>query len=179
MVEKIDRSKSCWVWEGAIDGCGYGVYNHKKAHRLVYELYRGPIPKGLHIDHLCRNRPCVRPDHLDAVPNKVNVLRGIGTGAKFARRTHCNKGHEFTKENTQIRSDGGRRCVICKKENDRARDNRPDGITRWNRMTHDQKKRAQKTHQKWMDNRTPEQHRIMLDKMITYKSIRKHKKIHI
>jgi hypothetical protein len=84
------------------------------AHRVSYELHKGPIPEGLVIDHLCRVRHCVNPDHLRAVTHAVNILAGVGRGALHARKTHCVNGHEFTAENTRL-CEGGRRrrCRTC------------------------------------------------------------------
>lgn len=94
----------CWIWEDSINGDGYGEYRIKgkafKAHRFSYMEYKGPISNGMVIDHLCRVRCCVNPDHLEAVANRINVMRGVGTSAINASKTHCVRGHEFTKENT-------------------------------------------------------------------------------
>jgi hypothetical protein len=94
---KIDRVESgCWEWTGAVNANGYGIVAvHRKtegAHRVVYEILAGSIPAGLHIDHLCRNRRCVNPAHLEPVTQAENNRR--------AMRTHCLRGHEFTPENT-------------------------------------------------------------------------------
>ncbi len=107
----------CWIWTGPINEKGYGIVNFKKkrirAHRLMYELSRGPIDRGLVIDHLCRVRCCVNPAHMEVVTNKVNVLRGIGRTAANAKKTCCPKGHTYTESNTYVASSGERRCREC------------------------------------------------------------------
>ena len=120
---KVDRSKgffSCWEWQGYIDPLGYGYYHPSKsvkllAHRFAYTLFQGEIPKPLVLDHLCRNRACVNPSHLEPVSNAENILRGNGQSAVNARKTHCPKGHEFTPENTRIDKKGARRCRECER----------------------------------------------------------------
>lgn len=112
----------CWIWAGQTDGQGYGsvsIYvgngrsTTQRAHRLMYENLVGPIPKGLVIDHLCRNHTCVNPKHLEPVTSGENVLRGISSPAMNARKTHCLRGHPFDKKNTRITPVGGRKCRKC------------------------------------------------------------------
>jgi hypothetical protein len=92
------------------------------AHRWAYEFLRAEIPEGLHIDHLCRNRACVNPWHLEPVTNRVNGLRGESVAAQHARKTHCIRGHEFTTENTYpIKNGKGRGCRECSRIKDRER----------------------------------------------------------
>ena len=115
---------SCWLWTGAIDRkTGYGRCWYQRrlrlVHRLVYEVTVGPIPDGLTIDHLCRNRACVNPDHLEPVSMRENVLRGIGYTAEKARQTHCKRGHPFDLVNTYRMPSGGRDCRICGRERKR------------------------------------------------------------
>ena len=110
----------CWEWHGYVHpDTGYGMCHvlrkTKWAHRIGWELYGGPIPKGLVIDHLCRNKVCVRYDHLEPVTQKENLHRSelTGPGANI-RKTHCKNGHGFTPENTRIsKSNGQRSCRAC------------------------------------------------------------------
>jgi hypothetical protein len=123
--ERIELTSTCWNWSGAPNCNGYGRRGISKkkellAHRLMYELLVGPIPPGLTLDHICRNRMCVNPAHLEPVTNKVNILRGESPAAKNARKTHCPKGHLFDETNTlweRQRSGAlGRKCKTCKYE---------------------------------------------------------------
>ncbi len=102
----------CWIWRGAVNRAGYGAFSvdgtTRRAHRVSYELRVGPIPEGLHLDHLCRVRACVNPAHLEPVTHAENVRRGARAG-----QTHCKRGHEFTPENTRVDKSGGRCCIAC------------------------------------------------------------------
>lgn len=106
-IDKIEHPTACWNWKGAIKKEPRGGHARiavggkaKLAHRMVYEIFYGKIPQELEIDHLCRNRRCVNPLHLEAVTHRENVLRGEGFAAKNAKKTHCPKGHPHSKENT-------------------------------------------------------------------------------
>lgn len=127
---KVDRSGDCWEWRAFRGRDGYGRFhvgrdesgNKKKwnAHRVAYELIVGSIPEGLDLDHLCRNRGCVNPAHLEPVTRRENLMRGETIVAAAAAKTHCVHGHEYTPENTII--DGrGRRCRECRRLQDKAR----------------------------------------------------------
>ena len=109
----------CWLWKGAINN-GYGrVYSSSGllyAHRVVFEKIRGPIPKDLVLDHLCRERRCVNPEHLEIVTTRENSRRGL----RGVLITHCPKGHLYDDMNTSLKN-GWRRCRICHNEQERAR----------------------------------------------------------
>jgi len=122
-----EPNSGCWLWTGVIGPKGYGhgfigKGRTRSAHRAAYELFVGPIPDGVEIDHKCRVRSCVNPKHFDLVPHRVNVQRGIAVGEagrdashkRQAERTHCKNGHEFTEQNTRIWK-GARICRTCKR----------------------------------------------------------------
>ena len=114
------RINGCWVWTAYIERNGYGRFMPVKgkncwAHRISYELHVGPIPQGLHLDHLCKNRACCNPAHLQPVTQRENNLRSNGLTALNAVKTHCKRGHEFTDENTFRRKNGKRNCVACRR----------------------------------------------------------------
>lgn len=117
IMQRTDRSGNCWLWTGALDRHGYAAIKVDKrrhlAHRLAYELFVGPIPNGLVIDHTCRVRHCVNPDHLEPVTNRENLLRGEGFAAKNTAKTHCPQRHPYDDANTIIRRGGRRRCRTC------------------------------------------------------------------
>ncbi len=112
---RVENSE-CWAWSGFVAPNGYAQLGQRGAHRVAYELLVGPIPHGLQIDHLCRNRGCVNPQHMEPVTIKTNVLRGIGITAVHAKQTHCKHGHEFTPENTRYDAKGSRCCRACARE---------------------------------------------------------------
>lgn len=111
-------STECWEWTGAIGKWGYGNFHDGKkycrAHRYSYEHYISSIPIGLDLDHLCRNRKCVNPEHLEPVTRQINLLRGKTIIAKQAAQKECIYGHDFTKENTYIDKRNRRHCKKCR-----------------------------------------------------------------
>lgn len=117
---KIAFGPVCWEWLAYRPDDGYGRYrcgpgSPRLAHRVVYELLVGPIPEGLQLDHLCRVRHCVNPDHLEPVTGRVNVLRGDTVVAANAAKVECDSGHAFDAVNTYVRTNGGRLCRTCRR----------------------------------------------------------------
>lgn len=117
LAETLCAPSGCLIWMGKRSWDVYGSFYMNRrnmgAHRAAHILFIGPIPDGLVVDHLCRNRRCVEPMHLQAVTVRENTLRGMGITAVQAQRTHCIHGHEFTPENTRITKRGRRDCRAC------------------------------------------------------------------
>lgn len=118
-VNKLPND-GCWEWTGYLNKTGYGRLSQwkdgKRAHRFSYQYHFGNLDPNLTIDHICRNRKCVNPKHLEQVTMKVNTLRGNTFAAKNAGKTHCKHGHPFSPDNTIIRKGiYGRDCKICQK----------------------------------------------------------------
>jgi hypothetical protein len=115
---KVQKTEGCWEWLACRNAFGYGVLKPPSfdklmlAHRYTYELLVGPIPDGLQLDHLCRNRGCVNPAHLEPVTNRENCQRGQA-GAFYRNKTHCPQGHPYDETNTYRTSVGGRMCKAC------------------------------------------------------------------
>lgn len=120
---KVDQAGECWLWTGDLDQNGYGnaLVNRRKrkAHRVAYEALVGPIPEGLELDHLCRVRNCVRPDHCEPVDHRTNVLRGNTVTAANAAKSRCLRGHPFDDDNTYVRPNGNRNCKKCHADRER------------------------------------------------------------
>lgn len=129
MEQDVDRIKSligqpdllgCCPWLGYVGQEGYGwvrIGGRKgplmTAHRVVYAIYHSPPDPAMTIDHLCRTRHCVNPEHLEQVSNRENILRGESPAAHHARATHCKYGHEFDEANTRVTKNGRRECRAC------------------------------------------------------------------
>lgn len=121
----VDSSTGCWLWLGSIDGRGYaymwvGSRNDGRthlAHRLTWELFRGPIPDGLVVTHHCRARSCVNPDHLEVVTQRDSLLHpdSLALARLNADKTHCPSGHQYD----AVRASGGRICSTCQRAAER------------------------------------------------------------
>lgn len=115
-----EPNSGCWIWTSCLDKDGYALGARNKnckprtvrAHRAIYKLLVGPIAEGLTLDHLCKTKCCVNPDHLEPVTSKVNILRGNGRAAVNARKTHCPRGHSLA-EHAYINKKQQRICRIC------------------------------------------------------------------
>jgi hypothetical protein len=128
IIPRKVSTDDCWLWAGGFHSEGYGICRVKidgkwceeRAHRLMYENMVGKIPVGLVIDHLCRVKSCINPLHLETVTIGENVLRGTGTSAQNAKKSHCPRGHEY---DTRQRAHGGfmRGCSVCVRAKARAR----------------------------------------------------------
>ena len=130
-IAKVSVSPSgCWDWNGARIASGYGKFSIRRrtstgkrtpsfAHRVSHMIFVGPIPEGLTIDHLCKNKGCVNPAHLEAVTHLVNLTRSSNRVGQWSYTTHCNHGHERTPENTYTSPAGHKNCRECMRESDR------------------------------------------------------------
>lgn len=123
---KVEITSDCWNWKGLINEKGYGQLwlNGKRylAHRISFKLFNGELIEGLVIDHKCRNRACVNPDHIRQVTRTINAIENsISLGAINKYRTHCKSGHELTGKNLYLYR-GHRECRACKKRRSAAKD---------------------------------------------------------
>lgn len=114
----------CWEWTAARNSdTGYGAFvsppprkgKTAQAHRIMYMEVFGPVADGMHIDHMCRNRGCVNPEHLRCVTHQENILAGATVPAMRAKITHCPQGHEYTPENTEVSKRRQRHCKTCRR----------------------------------------------------------------
>ena len=124
----VDPATGCWVWQGSKNSNGYGTVRNggrmQYAHRVAYAYYRDdalpPYTRpGPQLDHLCRNRACCNPWHLELVSNRENVLRGTAPSAVNAKKTHCPRGHAYEGDNLYVTPGGQRQCRECNRERDR------------------------------------------------------------
>ena len=113
------NERGCWVWRGYKDKDGYGFYCGKRVHRLAYEEKHGPIPEGAAVDHLCKTRACINPDHLQlhsmadaALQGSISVARNLGGNGTLRR--FCVNGHEYTTENSGLTVSKGYTMRVCK-----------------------------------------------------------------
>lgn len=107
---RLDPQTGCLEWLLRRTPDGYGYIGRRPAHRVAHEVFIGPIPDGYDVDHLCFNRGCVNPFHLEAVTRSINQIR------IFERRTHCRHGHEYSEANTRLTERGFRRCRACSRD---------------------------------------------------------------
>lgn len=119
---KVNPLSRCWEWTGTLNGGKYGWINVSKkvwgVHRLMYFLYKGPIPEGLLVCHTCDNRRCCNPEHLWLGTKRDNALDMVAKGRagnQNSVKTHCIRGHELTPEDTYITKKGHRACRPCQR----------------------------------------------------------------
>lgn len=120
---KVRPDIGCWEWQGYVKPNGYGqAHRNDLVHILMWEHYNGTVPPGLTLDHLCRNRRCCNPAHLEPVTARVNILRGVGFAATNAKKYRCTLGHPLVGKNVYLRPDRhGRMCRTCREVVDRRR----------------------------------------------------------
>ena len=118
LARLVREDSGCWTWPGAqCHGYGYcwaGDGRYLRVHRYVYQSVVGPIPDACEIHHTCGNRNCANPDHLVPISRRDHLLIGTSPVGENARKTHCPQGHEYTPENTYVKS-GRRVCRTCKR----------------------------------------------------------------
>ena len=112
----MDEASGCWIWTAVLDKKGYALFRDKprtvRAYRWAYEQKHGRVPTGMELDHLCRVRACVNPDHLEVVTHLENMRRGL-----YATKTICPRGHTYTEENTYVvKVSGHRHCRQCRRD---------------------------------------------------------------
>jgi hypothetical protein len=123
LSHRIIDSNNCWNWTMYVEPRGYGRIRYKgkttTPHKVSYLEFVGLIPEGLELDHLCKNKKCFNPDHLEPVTRKENNIRSNCSSAINSRKTHCKKGHEYSGDNLRTwKNTGGkltRRCGECEK----------------------------------------------------------------
>lgn len=123
-LSKVKFTETCWLWIAG-KGHGYGKFwwregkkhESREAYRWLWEVCNGPVPKALELDHRCKNRTCVNPDHLIPVTHRINCLRGESFAARKFRQTHCKRGHSLSGDNLYIQKTGHyrRSCLICRR----------------------------------------------------------------
>lgn len=118
LSKNVKITEGCWLWIASKSKNGYGKIvfekKHTSAHRVIYQHFKGLIPKGMVIDHLCRNKICVNPSHLEAVTQKENILRGFSPASLNSKKTICKNGHFLSGKNLYVTPNGRRNCVICR-----------------------------------------------------------------
>jgi hypothetical protein len=129
-VKVVESRNGCWLWTAGQRRGGYGRFRTggkgsptTVSHRYAYEYLVGVVPHGLQLDHLCRNRLCCNPNHLEPVTPRENTLRGLTSARMNASKTHCPQGHEYNTKNTRLIKKGARierHCRLCGRDNMRA-----------------------------------------------------------
>lgn len=115
LLEKSHAAGDCIIFNRSLTPSGYGyMWNGKRnelVHRIAYRIAKGEIPEGLEVDHACKNRSCINPEHLEAVTHAVNMERAVNANRI---KTHCKRGHELSPENVYMEKYGSRRCITCR-----------------------------------------------------------------
>ena len=119
VVDSIEVG-DCWIWKGSLVSGGYGQTRIDNqvwmVHRLMWSVLIGDIPDGMTLDHVCRERACCNPDHMQVVDQYTNTMRGYGSPARNARKTRCLNGHQFDEANTYLNPRGQRACRACHRD---------------------------------------------------------------